>query len=110
MRLIRFIRAALIFARHQAWVDAPEWKPEDAKALEMFLKNPAGQKLRAFLLNTVISQQASAVTKTANLAYEAGYCGGQKGIISVIEALSDAKSFSEQGDTDSDPATHQAES
>lgn len=110
MRFIRFIKAALIFARYQAWVDAPAWKPEDAKALELFLKNPAGQKLRATLINMVLRQQAIALSNTSNLVYEAGYCGGQKGLISVIEALSDAKSFSEQGDTDSDPATHQAES
>lgn len=112
MNLLRFIKAALIFARHQAWVNEPKWEPSDAKALEQFLTSPAGQKLRAFLLNAVLKQQAIALSesKAGNLAFEAGYCNGQKGIISVIEALSDAKSFSEQGDTDSDPATHQAES
>lgn len=112
MNLLRFIKAAIIFARHQAWVNEPKWEAADAKALEQFLNSPPGQKLRAFLLNTVLKQQAIALSesKVGNLVYEAGYCGGQKGIISAIEALSDAKAFSEQGDTDSDPATHQAES
>ena len=65
MNLLRFIKAALIFARHQAWVDAPKWEASDAKALEQFLTSPAGQKLRAMLLNTVLQSQASAIMKTS---------------------------------------------
>jgi len=105
MKFITFLKAALIFARYQAWVSEPQWEKKDALALANFMTTPAGARLSALLLNTVLRQQASALANTSNLVFEAGYCAGQKGLVASIEALADTTKFTEQGDTDADPAT-----
>lgn len=106
MRFYRFVKAALIFARYQAWVDAPEWDKGDATALTHFWGTPAGARLKAILVNTVLRQQANALNTTSNLVYEAGYCAGQRGLVATLESLANKETFSETGDTDADPATH----
>lgn len=105
MRFIRFLKAAFIFARHQAWVDQPLWEKGDAKALAQFLGSPTGCRLRAMFLNTVLRQQAHALSNTGNLLYEAGYCAGQKGLVSTITALADSDTISETEDTEAVPST-----
>lgn len=107
MRLYQFLKAAFIFARHQAWVDAPKWEKPDAQALANFLVTPAGARLKAYLVNAVLCQQAKALNTTSALVYEAGYCAGQRGLVASLEAMANSESFSEPGDTDADPATHQ---
>ena len=107
MQFYRFLKAALIFARYQAWVDEPRWEKADALALAAFLSTPTGQRLKAYLVNVVLRQQANAVTNTGNLVFEAGYCGGQRGLVAAITALADTDKFTVQEDTDADPATIQ---
>ncbi len=104
--LYYFLKAMVIFARHQAWVDEPRWEKKDSLALFAFMDTPTGSRLRAMLLNTVLRQQANALNTTGRLVYEAGYCAGQKGLVAAIEALADKNQFTEQGDTDADPATN----
>lgn len=110
MSLLRYIRAALIFIRFQPWVDAPAWDDKDSMALGRFMDSHTGAKLKAIMQNTVLRQQAYALTKTDALVYEAGYCGGQKGLIAIIESLVPAKQLTELGEQDTDPATNQTES
>lgn len=106
--LVRFLRAVVIFARYQEWVDAPDWTEGDAKALLQFLKTPAGHKLSLVLKNLVLRQQASALSKSRDLEYEAGFATGQKAAVAAIESL--LPQISEPGDTDPDQFLHQAES
>lgn len=105
-KLYFFLKAAFIFARHQAWVDAPAWTPVDAASLSTFLGSQTGTRLRTFLANTVVMQQAHAVTTTSNLVYEAGYCAGQRALAAAISAHADKDNFTEQGDSEGDPATN----
>lgn len=105
MNLLRFIRAALLFARHQAWVDAPVWTAEDAAALTAFLDTNTGNKLKASLLNMTMRQQAAALSSTKDLKFEAGFCTGQKATIMAITAMADTKQFTEPGEDDADPTT-----
>ena len=104
---IRFLKAMVIFARHQAWVDQPIWQKDDAQALAKFMVSPSGLRLKAFLQNTVVRQQAHALNRKdgQGLVYEAGYCAGQKATVGVLEALADTDSFSDQGDMEADPDT-----
>lgn len=101
------IKAALIFSRHQAWADEPEWVLKDAAQLASFLDSDAGRKLKQALTNVVLRQQAHALNRTDGLVFEAGYCAGQKGLVAVIEAMADASKFTEPGEQDDDPATNQ---
>lgn len=110
MNLFHKLKAALIFARYQAWVDAPDWNKGDAIALTAFLASPTGTRVREQLRNTVLRQQAHALTKTDGLVYEAGWCGGQKGLIAVIESMADVENFTDRGEQDADPGTNQQES
>jgi hypothetical protein len=100
MSLFRYIKAMLIFARFQPWVNQPEWKAEDAKALERFLVTPTGHKLKAKLLNLVLRQQASAINNTKDLEFNAGVAVGQRALVAGIESMADQTQFTEQGETD----------
>jgi len=108
MSFTRYLRAAHIFAKYQAWVDAPEWTKGDEAALLQFLTSPAGAKLSLILKNLVLRQQASALSKTSDLQYEAGFATGQKAAVAAIESL--LPQISADGDTDSDHALTQEES
>jgi len=103
----RFIRAAVIFARHQAWVDQPLWDNADAEELTRFLTSPSGIRLKAALVNMNLRQQSASLSASGDLKFEAGYCNGQKACIAAIESLTVLKSLTEQGETeDADPATN----
>lgn len=104
--MIRFLKAALLFARHQAWVDEPRWTRDDAEGLGRYLQSASGANLKATLVNMALRQQAAAVSHKTGLEYEAGYCTGQRAAIVAIEALADIKQFTGQGeDGDADHAT-----
>lgn len=104
-----FLKAAFLFARYQAWADAGLWQAVDAVTLTAFLSTATGVRLRQFLAATVCRQQALALNsrKAEDLIYEAGYSAGQKALASAITGLCDHTQFTEQGDTDADPATNQ---
>lgn len=106
-KIYHFIKAAAIFARHQAWPDSVTWGPTDAAMLGSFFATPAGERLRRYLAATVVLQQAEALNRTDNLKYEAGYCAGQRGLVAIIEGMADKDKFTEQGETEADPATTQ---
>ena len=112
MRFLQYIKAALIFARHQAWVEQPLWEEGDAVAWSRFLNTPTGSRLTAMIRSQIVSQQSKAVSysEPVRLTYEAGWCGGQKGLVASLEALADKAQFSDQGDTEANPDTHQAAS
>jgi hypothetical protein len=105
MRFYQFLKAAFIFAKHQAWADAPQWDKDDATALGKFFESYTGAKLKLLLLNTVLRQQANALNTTGNLVFEAGYCGGQRGLVAVLESLADGNQFTASGDTEADLTT-----
>jgi len=92
----------IIFARYQEWVDGVKWEAEDAAELGRYLKTPSGQKMTRALLNMTLREQAKALTKVNVLPYEAGYVGGQKGMLAAIEALADLNQFSTDGDSGTD--------
>lgn len=106
MSLIRHLRAALLFARHQAWVDRPDWTADDAGALTEFLGTRTGAKLRDYLINLALVQQSRALGSSSNLKFEAGYCTGQKATIAAITTLADLQQFTERGEDGADPATN----
>ncbi len=106
MTFLRYLKSALLFARHQAWVDAPDWTAEDSHALATFLETRTGARLRDTLLNLTLRQQAKALSSSSNLKFEAGYCTGQKAAIMTITAMADTKQFTEPGEEDAHPATN----
>jgi hypothetical protein len=101
--MLRYLKALLIFARFQAWVDDAGWGKEDAEKLANFLGSPTGYKLRVRLLNTQLQQQALAVTSTSRPEFGNGFCNGQKGLISTITALSDPLQFPDEVSDDTEP-------
>lgn len=105
--MLRYLKAMYIFARFQAWVDGIDWTKDDATALNHFLGSPSGYKLRLALLNMQLRQQATAVTTTTRLEFEAGYCNGQKGAIAFITSMADLTQFPEEGLDDADPSLNQ---
>lgn len=107
MTILRFIRAAFIFARYQAWVNAPEWTKADAEGLAQYFSTPSGAKLKLVLVNLVLRQQASALSKTSGLEYEAGFATGQKAAVAALESLLPASPIPEEGDPDADPSLNQ---
>ena len=91
--MLRFLKAMMIFARYQEWVEPVQWDKDDQAALESFLRSTAGMKLSASLRNMLLRQQASSLTKTSGLEFEAGYCNGQRSVLAAIESLADPRQF-----------------
>ena len=90
--MISFIaraRAAWTFTRHQRWVDPLPWRKEDANALNTFFKSDTGKRFRDALLNTVLMQNASAITDRNHLQYSSGFAMGQASLVKVIEVMAD---------------------
>lgn len=102
MSLIRHIRAMMTFARHQPWVDQPEWTVEDARTLTSYMASKSGQRLKATLLNMNLRQQASILGKQDGLKFEVGYATGQAAAIAAITSLADVTVFTEDGENDAD--------
>lgn len=100
MKFIQKFRLAWRFARHQAWDDRAIWEVEDAIALNGFLRTQTGKRLSAVLANTVIQQQASAVSDVNNLQTACGYANGQAGLVRLIEMMAEPESISS---TETDP-------
>lgn len=98
MSFLRQLRAAFLFARHQAWVDQPVWEKADAETMGRFLASPTGVRLKDTLVNLVLRQQAASLSKTSGLEYEAGYCTGQKAMVAVLESMADLKQFTHEGE------------
>jgi hypothetical protein len=100
------LRAAWNFARHQRWVDPLPWRKDDAIALNNFFKSDTGKRFKDALLNTVLMQNASAITDRNHLQYSAGFAMGQASLVKVIEVMADQESITGQDD-DPDSATNQ---
>lgn len=99
------LRAAWTFSRHQAWVDPLPWRKEDAVALNNFFRSDTGKRFKDALLNTVLMQNASAITDRNHLQYSSGFAMGQASLVKVIEMMADQESITGQ-DQDSDSATN----
>lgn len=99
------LRAAWTFGRHQCWVDALPWRREDAIALNSFFKSDTGKRFKDALLNTVLMQNASAITDRNHLQYSSGFAMGQASLVKVIEMMADQESITGQED-DPDSATN----
>ena len=99
------LRAAWTFTRHQRWVDPLPWTREDATALNSFFKSDTGKKFKDALLNTVLMQNASAITDRNHLQYSSGFAMGQASLVKVIEMMADQESITGQED-DPDSATN----
>lgn len=100
------LRAAWTFGRHQKWVDPLPWGKEEAMTLNAFLRSDVGKKFKDALLNTVLMQNASAMTDRNHLQYSAGFAMGQASLVKVIEVMADQESITGQ-DTDPDSVTNQ---
>lgn len=103
--LIGRIKAAWSFSRHQKWVDPLPWGKEEAIALNNFLRSEVGKKFKDALLNTVLMQNASAITDRNHLQYSAGFAMGQASLVKVIEVMADQESITGQ-DSDPDSVTN----
>ena len=103
--LISRVRAAWTFGRHQRWVDPLPWSKPDAITLNNFFKSDTGKKFRDALLNTVLMQNASAITDRNHLQYSSGFAMGQASLVKVIEMMADQESITGQED-DPDSATN----
>jgi hypothetical protein len=99
------LRAAWAFTRHQRWVDPLPWTREDATALNSFFKSDTGKKFKDALLNTVLMQNASAITDRNHVQYSSGFAMGQASLVKVIEMMADRESITGQED-DPDSATN----
>lgn len=95
----------MIFARYQEWVEPVRWDKEDQAVLLSFIQSGTGKKLMASLVNMHLRQQASSLTKTGGLEFEAGYCNGQRSVLAAIEALADPKQFTADDMADPDHQT-----
>lgn len=104
--LLGRLRAAWAFTRHQRWVEPSPWTKEDAIALNSFFKGDTGKKFKDALLNTVLMQNASAITDRNHLQYSAGFAMGQASLVKVIEVMADQESIITEQDSDSDSATN----
>lgn len=96
--LISRVRAAWAFGRHQCWVDALPWNRDDATTLNNFFKSETGKKFKDALLNTVLMQNASAITDRNHLQYSSGFAMGQASLVKVIEMMADQESITGQED------------
>ena len=92
------LRAAWTFSRHQAWVDPLPWRKEDAVALNNFFRSDTGKRFKDALLNTVLMQNASAITDRNHLQYSSGFAMGQASLVKVIEMMADQESITGQED------------
>ena len=99
------VRAAWTFGRHQCWVDALPWNRDDATTLNNFFKSETGKKFKDALLNTVLMQNASAITDRNHLQYSSGFAMGQASLVKVIEMMADRESITGQED-DPDSVTN----
>ena len=99
------VRAAWTFGRHQCWVNPLPWRKEDANALSNFFKSDSGKRFKDALLNTVLMQNASAITDRNHLQYSSGFAMGQASLVKVIEMMADQESITGQED-DPDSATN----
>ena len=106
IRFIARLRAAWTFNRHQQWVNPLPWEQIDAIALNKFLKSETGKNLNDALLNTVLMQNASALTDKNHLHYSAGFAMGQASLVKVIEVMADESAISgPDNDTGQDTIT-----
>jgi hypothetical protein len=99
------LRTAWTFSRHQMWVDPLPWRKEDAAALNNFFRSDTGKRFKDALLNTVLMQNASAITDRNHLQYSSGFAMGQASLVKVIEVMADQESITGQDD-DPDSATN----
>jgi len=81
------------------------WRKEDANALNNFFKSDSGKRFKDALLNTVLMQNASAITDRNHLQYSSGFAMGQASLVKVIEMMADQESITGQED-DPDSATN----
>jgi hypothetical protein len=81
------------------------WRKEDANALSNFFKSDSGKRFKDALLNTVLMQNASAITDRNHLQYSSGFAMGQASLVKVIEMMADQESITGQED-DPDSATN----
>ncbi len=100
MRLFTFIRYAWRLAGRLPWIDEPEWNTEDTNALRQFLGTKSGIKLRLTLLNSVLRQNAHAVSRKKELEFEAGFANGMRSVVHTIEILAKDKPDDEEFTSD----------
>lgn len=101
--MLRRLKAALFFARHQSWVNEPNWTKDDAAALSRFLDSETGSRFKGTLLNLVLRAESDAIARpSAELERQCGWAAGQKGLVAVISALADTDRFTPPEDG-SDP-------
>lgn len=105
--MIRFLKAAYYFARHQAYVPRTEWTAEDAAALQRFMATSEGLKFRASLQDVAFRQSEAALGETTNLLAEVGFARGERGLLAVILAMADAETLTTQEEQGADPAANQ---
>lgn len=92
------VRTAWTFARHQRWIDPLPWRKEDAITLNNFFNSDTGKRFKDALLNTVLMQNASAITDRNHLQYSSGFAMGQASLVKVIEVMADQESITGQDD------------
>jgi hypothetical protein len=91
--VIRWLRALRVFLRNHSYVPAPEWTQGDGANLASFLGSHTGAKLKAYLLQSSIIQNQSAVSAGSDLNYRCGYASGYSGCIAAIEAFAAKPNF-----------------
>jgi hypothetical protein len=97
--VIRYLRALLLFARHQCYVADPSWEAEDSRRLAQFMSTVTGKRLAAKLLNQTLVQQASAIAPGGDLSYRCGYATGFKGACVSLQSLALVPNVNETVDT-----------
>lgn len=107
MTLWRKIRAFWALTREIEWVEQPKWNVQDAAELEQFLRSESGERLKLYLRNYVLRQQANALSSFSNLKYSAGLCNGSKNLVGVIEQLAESENFKpDEEESDASPHTN----
>ena len=97
--MLNRIKAALTYLRYSPWVDQPNWKKEDALALQAFFQTPTGVKLEAYLRNYVLISQRNAVISQSNRDFECGSANGAALAVHQLSQLANIDQFpAEEGD------------
>ena len=65
----------------------PEWRAEDARGLQVFLRTGTGGRLRALLLAMTVRQSMDGMNAGKDLEYRAGYAAGFRGAVASLDSL-----------------------
>lgn len=92
----RFLQAFRIAWQSRQWQERPDWKKDDLRQVQMFLRSTTGQKMIQWMeINWQSAcERATYETKDTSLTFKAGCANGIKICLTNISLLSHEDSLS----------------